>query len=438
MCRTAGARVLCATAFSMSAVTAIAAGLALTIAPSAGAQCNYEVVGVMRGPSCAEGGRMRVTAVDINEIGHATGFAEPCPGSNETTKPFVWADELGVKLLILPSEAIEGKAVAINNVPGFDGVGVVAATLTLLGTQGDRAYRYDDGNWTQLPPESGLTLSLARGINDTGAIAGSRMTSSGLVGFCWHGGEFTHLFTNRGENMLALDINSSGKIAGELVSRSHASLWDGLCVQDLGTVFGGTSAFARALSDTGYVTGGAMINDEITGTPRLHAFLIPPGQPPIDLGIPEGCDSSVGVDVNDAGQVLMRCFTLGATITFRTYLWQNGAATPLSSLVQPPAGIVVGEAAEAINNRGEIVTTGWENGEQVGLVLAPGGSAAGDVNIDCSVDFYDVVDVIENWGPCITASFCRSDVVSSSTFAPPGDGKVDAADLAAVLAAWAP
>jgi uncharacterized membrane protein len=411
----------------------------LLLAPlaSAAAQCCYEVTGVIRGPNCPSGGTMRVTVLGMNDIGHVVGYVEPCAGSSGTKRPFVWTEELGVMVLPLPPLAASGEAVAINNVEGLDGLGTIAATLTHIGNEGQRAYRYKNGTWTILPPQPGFSFSAARGINDAGQIIGSRSTSSGLVGFRWQNGTFTEIYTNAGGTMLALDINAFGSVAGELINRPHACLWNGESVQDFGTVLGGVSAFARALNSPGGVTGGAMVPDGVAGANRLHAFFLV-ARTAIDIGVPEGCDTSLGVDVNDAGQVLVRSFIFLPRIDFRAFLWQNGDMHRLDELVDAPPDIVVGHAAEAINQRGDILTSGWKDGEQVGLILSPADRPVADINFDCAVNALDLFAVLGQWGPCADGASCNADVATGATFAPPGDGQVDGADLAVVLGNWAP
>ncbi len=52
---------------------------------------------------------------------------------------------------------------------------------------------------------------------------------------------------------------------------------------------------------------------------------------------------------------------------------------------------------------------------------------------DGKVDAADLAYLLGDWGVC---AGCCGDTVTSDTFAPPPDGKVDAADLAAMLGAW--
>jgi len=60
----------------------------------------------------------------------------------------------------------------------------------------------------------------------------------------------------------------------------------------------------------------------------------------------------------------------------------------------------------------------------------------GDINCDGAVNRKDLKFLLADWGPCPQDGPCPSDFVSSDTFNPPGDGKVDGADLAVLLGNW--
>ena len=406
-------------------------------AGDASAQCTYDLVGIMRGPECPGGGPMNATVLEMNDHGQAVGYVEDCDDPF-IKHPFVWTEETGVIVLPLPPGAIRGEAVAINNIEGSDGLGAIAVNATLIGFEGDRAYVYDDGLWTIVPPQSGFTFSAARSINDAGQVAGSRMTENGLVGYCWQNGAFIDLFGPAvGQSMLALDVNAAGHITGELIDRPHAAFWDGESVMDLGTIFGGASAFANALNNAGTITGGAMVFDRRLRISRLHAFVdTGSGVAAVNIGVPKSFESSMGIDINDAGQVIVRCFTFVPTFASHTFLWQHGDLTPTDALVGAlPDGVTLDDA-EAINNAGEFVANGVEDGAKVGLLFAPVDVPVADLDFNCAVDVFDLFAMLDSWGPCAEGDPCPGDIVSSASFAPPGDGIVNAADLAFLLGSW--
>jgi len=400
------------------------------------AQCTYEVQAILRAQPCEPFALRSVSVLGLNELGQAVGTITGCDDPN-LRSPFVWAEDFGVIELPMPAGFVDGEARAINNVGGSDGIGQIICSLRHFTAPQHTAFLYDDGQWTIIPPTFGH-YSSAQSINDLGQVTGVRMTENGLCGFRWQSGTFTNIQpAQQGAFALANDINAKGHVAGELAGPNSAFVWDGKNLFDLGSILSGPSAFAIALNLQGDMTGGAFVPIGRSGRTQLHAFIFDSrtGQ---DLAIPPGFDASIGIDINDARQVLVRANDFRSPGGAQTYLWQNDALDAVDQLVEPPAGVTVGRFAEAVNNHGQIVVNGEFNGESVGLIIGPSLRRPGDVNLDCFVDSNDLLTVIESWGPCPQLGSCLADVVCSATLQPPGDGTVDGADLAFVLGNWAP
>jgi uncharacterized membrane protein len=379
---------------------------------------------------------MDVTVLGINDIGQAVGFVRDCMDPH-TRLPFVWTPEHGCRVLDMPTGFIDGEGRAINNMVGSQGHGQIICRLRHFTSPLDTAFFYDDGQWRWIPPTEGI-YSSARGINDDGEVSGSRMTSNGLCGFRWHDGHFTNILADSpGSFALGNGMNAFGEVAGELIGPEHAFWWDGENLHDLGAVLSGPSAFAVDINNHGDMTGGARILDRRQRNSRLHAF-VHDGVTGNDLTIPRGFDASFGIAINDARQVIVRASDFDPPFDVRSYLWQNDSLTPIDELVSDPGDVTVGHHAEAINEHGHIATSGEWCGAAVGLILAPAALPAADVNFDCAVDQFDIMAILQSWGPCPPVGSCLADVVSLHTFQPPADGRVDGADLAYILGNWAP
>jgi len=396
-------------------------------------QCQYEITAVIQGPSCGIFGPTLVELLSINDLGQACGWFLDC--ATDDRRPFAWSEETGFVVLALPPGATRGEAKDINNVRGSDGLGQIACTLGGAALGGDRAFLYDDGEWTELPPQNGGNGSSATAINDQGELAGVR--SSPILAFRWEGGLFADILSTIGGISVASHVNDAGLVVGYMGSSAleHAFIWDGQSLKDYGTVFGEERARANAINFAAAFVGGTQVRQR--GEESVsRAFFIEDGVV-LDLGIPKSFDHSVGKDINDARQVLVLATRVEPNVLNRAYLWQHDEMVAIVDLVVPLDGVSYGGSkAPAINNAGQIGAVAAVGTTNAGIILTPSGQPLGDVNFDCAVDEHDLTAVLRDWGPCLKVGSCICDFVTNSTFEPPGDGVVDGADLAVVLANW--
>ncbi len=161
--------------------------------------------------------------------------------------------------------------------------------------------------------------------------------------------------TGRGAGSTGTAINESGQVTGSSRNtdgRTHAFLYDGSTMQDLGTL-GGLTSFGYGINDSGQVTGATLTS---TGGNYSHAFLYD-GSTMRDLGNLGGIHST-GRDINNSGQVVGEVFhAIGGNRAF-LYDGTAGGMLDLNDLIDPGSGWLLYDA-RGINDRGQV--TGYGN-----------------------------------------------------------------------------
>lgn len=227
-------------------------------------------------------------------------------------------------------------------------------------------------------------FSDARDINNRGQIVGSSVTASGeLHAMLWEDGVATDLGTLGGSFSSATAINDRGQIVGSSDTASgeqHAVLWEDGAIVDLGTLPGTgfiPGSIAWDINNRGQVVG---VSSTASARPlwvaETHAFLWDGGLM-IDLGrLPDGTFSSA-TSINERGDIAGLGDGAGFGSQFGL-LWRSNALTMLSE----------GDGfARAINARGQVAGEGrvaagqtramlWTNGRLVVLDTLPGGDGA--------------------------------------------------------------
>ena len=411
-----------------SAVVIRCTALALLFGPwagIAGGQCNYEVSAVLEAPvSCGILGPALTEPTAINDHGVVTGYYNCIAG---TPRPFIWSEEMGFVAIPLPPGISEATPADIND--NNEIVGMVNNHTS----GGVRGFLFADGEWITFTPLNGniADQSVALAVNDNTEVMGTR-GSPGPLGFHWHKGIFTDIPSPIGGTVRGFAINTTGIAAGQLSGPDHAFWWDGV-VHDLGTLLGGDSARAEGITTRNELAGGASLPKErgqLVGSSR--AILWKEGAV-TNLGIVAGSEHSHALDLNETLQVV-GISSGGGLVPF---FWQHGEIHDIRDLVINPQPDLILQRAIGITNDGKILVKGQKvSVGDVGFLLTPIGSMLGDVNIDCVVDERDLVAVLDDWAPQGGKEGHRTDIVSSASFQPPGDGRVDAADLAVVLGNW--
>lgn len=310
-----------------------------------------------------------------------------------------------------------------THVTDINNAGQVIGWSTSGWVQGDgHGVLWADGNVLNIQHSQWTRL---HGINARGQIvgdAGSEATPT-LVAFLWQHGSSMDIGDappDAGNVSAALDINSKSQVVGWAVSDPleasrprRAFLWENGHMVDLGSLpGGGDSSSAHAINDHGQVVGassvtfpgfipvadgsraflwedGDMIDlgiqrgtaadinnrGQIVGTGTLNgeqrAFLWDEGEV-VNLGTLPGADTSSAFGINEKGQVVGASESESGS---RAFLWESGTGMrDLNDLIHPSDphhGAFTFQEAAAINEQGEIVTTGFIGGEEHALVLTP-------------------------------------------------------------------
>jgi probable HAF family extracellular repeat protein len=172
-----------------------------------------------------------------------------------------------------------------------------------------------------------------------------------------------------------------GQVASDLVG-NQGGLWlndasHSLVVLDRPTGF--ASGTALGVSDDGRAAGYA---SNAAGT---HAVLWQndPAHSAIDLGTIPGDNDAQAAGVNTAGQVVGTSFSPVSALgrTARGFLFENGTLQELAGLIDAADGAWTIDQAIGINNAGQIIAVGAQDGQRFPLILNPMTSVCAAISI---------------------------------------------------------
>lgn len=318
-------------------------GLALTLTMVTATGARAEVYSIT---DLGTLGGARSYAYDVNELGQVTGWSN----DGSLTHAFTWENGVMTDLGALDWNYSEGRA--INN------LGVVA------GTGSPQSLEFSSGSITDLGRLPNTSGSYAYGINDNGQIVGTSFRTSGPNpnrAYLYENGVMTDI--SGGHDAQAFDINNAGQVTGAIYaaegggnSYSHAYIWDQGMMTYIDVLPTGGNRFigmaGLGINSSGQVTGWSSAGEG----QDIHAFLFD-GASVIDLD-PLGTKYSYGNGINDLGQVVGWANNVEyVNNASRAFLFDNGLATDLNSLIDPLAGWTLLDA-QAINNKGQITGYG--------------------------------------------------------------------------------
>lgn len=261
-------------------------------------------------------------SVGLNNLGNTAGFDVTGPAAS-----FTWHD-------------INESNVSIGTAPA-DGPSPI------------HAVQWSAGTLTDLGLLPGATASAALGINDSGLVVGDTVPGSEPeeVAVYWDA-TGPHRLPRLNDTFdkfnvtSAVDVNSSGLIAGLSTvddSHEHAVLWSGGVIQDLGTLYGGSSV-AAALNDAGEVVGLSLSGGD-------HAGFLWDGSQLLDLNALTGGltpDERItnALDINNNGQILVQIMNAdGGRIALLDPIGAGGVPEPATWAMLLLGFIGIGTAA---------------------------------------------------------------------------------------------
>ena len=284
-------------------------------------------------------------ARDINEPGKIVGESTTARGQTHAFLVTPWVGRM-VDLGTLGG--------TFSQASGISNRGQIVGTSTLSGDAQTRAFLWDQGKMTALPPLNGAMFSEGLDVNDSGTVVGQsdgvavrwqngRVQSLGMLGggssfatginpsgvivgsgsipsgdfhgWVFKNGGMTDLDGFGGANSSADGINSAGDIVGHFETspgNPHGYLLSSNGVfRDLGAL-AGASSNANAIANSGLVAG----EGSTPGT--VHAVLWDYNRAIIDLGALPGSNFSSASSVNSAGTVVgVSALDMG----FRAVVW---------------------------------------------------------------------------------------------------------------------
>ena len=265
-----------------------------------------------------------------------------------------------------------------------------------------RAVKWTRGTMSTLPSLPGAAGSFPSAINDAGTAVGvsdlpvSSSSGSNVVTL-WSGtGVTTTTPVIETYPQAPVDINDSGQVVGGWGQPSRAFWWSQGQFLDLGT-FGGTSAAATSINDSGVIVG--TVTDDSTGPAVDRVFVRAPSGSVQLIDLPSGLTKARVVTVNDAGQVVVTATTGSVGLGPQTvaFLWQANQTTPIAV-----SGCGSWTAANDLNSGGQVagtcITTGgylrafvWKDGTS--QILPVVGGITGAMAINDKSDVVGVSDI---------------------------------------------
>ncbi|WP_027342709.1 HAF repeat-containing protein [Hamadaea tsunoensis] len=335
--------------------SALLAGGLLAAPAAAAAPARYTIVdlGVLSTSTYAIS-----VANAINNAGVVVGYTTVASGAEHA---FKWANGTMTDLGTLPG-AGNSRANAIND------AGQVAGT-------GDRAttsYGYPI-RWSAsgVPQDLGgpieNRLGVGNGIDPAGRVVGGRRPAdsegSPLAEIFDLAGNGTYLANPPDQLGAANGINAVGQVVG-----TPAFVWQNGSLAFLPGLPGQPSgAAATAINIRGQVTGAAAV----TGPSNTHAVLWS-GPSIVDIGTLDGITYSTGLAVNAAGVVVGTADPMcQPCVSPRAWIWRpGGTITALDTLIGTGTGWTL-ERANGLNDLGQIVGVGRHNGAYHAFLLTP-------------------------------------------------------------------
>jgi probable HAF family extracellular repeat protein len=329
-------------------------------------------------------------ALEVNQRGEIAGVSEtgqvdPAMGTPEF-HAVLWDKDMIHDLGTLGGTASFAEVLNNHGQVVGNSLNAVPDPLSILGLTQTHGFIWQNGTMEDLGTLGGPD-SWASFMNQRGQVAGASYTSdvvnpnTGVPQidlFIWENGTMRDLGNLGGSGLspanccfaalpwIVTGINDHGEITGGMTLVGDqvfdAFLWNGSELLDLGSL-GGDGSYARGINNAGEIAGFSTL----PGDQNHDAFLWRDGVM-IDLGTLNRDPCSDALALNSKGQIVGASQSAAGQCGPWTtaFLWENGGPmVDLNSLVASGTGVHL-VAAEAINDRGEIVVAGAPPGCPVG------------------------------------------------------------------------
>lgn len=342
-------------------ITMAAAGIALSwtaihTAPAA-ATSLYSVTDLGKLPGSDFG-----SAQDINDFSQVVGssFSYNTPLAPYDYRAFFW--ENGVMTDLGTLGGSNSIAADINN----SGQVVGSANLDRIDENGLEVRH--TFLWSKASGMTDLTAEFlffntgATAINNLGQVI---ISTENHTAHLWENGIFTNLCLNPNGRCDVDDINDKGQAVGYIEvdqdgTIRHAFLWENGRITDLGTIGEVDNwSTATAINELGQIVGHADYkaalweNGELTILGTLGGRL------------------TRAADINDFGQVVGWSDIINEPREIHAFIWdETSGFQDLNNLIPANSGWIL-EGANGINNKGQIVGSGFINGQKNAFLLTP-------------------------------------------------------------------
>lgn len=328
---------------------AVAAALQLAVVPAMAASYPVAILGSLGGDNY-----MVNAANGINAGGQIAGAGSTVLGNS---RGMLWNGVAATSLSALNGVNAEGHGINDSGViVGYTQAGF--ASINGFGNYTRHAVAWSGGSATDLGTLGGVNSS-AYGINNAGRIVGQSDTALLSNGqqvqhaASWDGHTRTDLGTLGGINSAALAVNQAGVVVGWSQTANglyRAARWDGLAITGLAALDPNSySSYAYGLNNVGQTVGFSAL----PGSPLSHAVLWN-GAAIVDLGSLGGGSAAKGI--NDAGKIVGFSYLAPGGLSHAT-LWDNGQLIDLNTMLDASlvnAGWTL-MSANAISDGGVIV-----------------------------------------------------------------------------------
>jgi probable HAF family extracellular repeat protein len=329
----------------------------------------------------APGGGTSAAAASINNAGWISGSALQSDGVSEHAELWLGTPlDLGTfgganSAIAWPNKNNKGMIAGIAETADINKLGedwsCALAEFPSITNHICLGFLWEAGVMTPLPPFQGGLDSFATAVNNRGQVVGwaensvheSTCVSPQVLQFeaaIWGPelGEMIELPPLSGDlDGAATAINDKGEVVGisgicdQAVGRfsaKHAVLWKNGVPIDLGNFDGGKAwNTPTAMNNKTQIVGFANLAGTPSGELNPVAFIWTPEHPIRKILPLSGDSNDIAWGINDRGQVVGQSGN-------RAFLYEDGVATDLNSLIQPDSSLSL-ELANDINDRGEIV-----------------------------------------------------------------------------------